>query len=417
MTKMYRSFPFAAAAAFCLAPLHAQGEGADVATRIRSMPGAQVHFELDGPAKLSEAFAETNFGALMADPEMVEFVRTKLEEGMAGNERMLELVQGYRGRVIGAVAIRMGDWGPEFDMAFYLTEDGETSLDEFAELVDENMQDEQMSAGIVDLEVGPHVFRVAIEPEDEEMRMVLPVRMGDGLLLALSNRLEPFLERLLLEDAPVTGGGSATTGARSPVEFSLQFQGLLGEMAEELVADAPITIEQLRSALSMFGIDGLGDLRMAVAPRGDFVESRTTIELQPGGRDVISKFFPKGRTTAADLAPRGSLETSWTAMRLDLAGILRAVLDAARQFDESGEADQMISAYEEQLGVRIEDDLLATLGSDLMFVEPGTPDFEDEMAMMLPPVDGALFALSLTDGPHLAETIDKIRARRGCTRQ
>jgi hypothetical protein len=73
----------------------------------------------------------------------------------------------------------------------------------------------------------------------------------------------------------------------------------------------------------------------------------------------------------------------------------------------------MISVYEEQLGVRLEDDLLATLGSDLLFVEPGAPDMEDEMAMMMPPVDGALFTLSLKDGPHLAETIDKILRTQG----
>jgi hypothetical protein len=114
--------------------------------------------------------------------------------------------------VIGAAAIRMGDWGPEFDVAVYLSDDGETPLDEFVELVAEQMQDEEMAAEIVDLEVGPHVFRVAVDAEEEEMRMVLPLRMGDGILVALSNRLEPFLERLLLEDAPpVTGGGSTTT--------------------------------------------------------------------------------------------------------------------------------------------------------------------------------------------------------------
>ncbi|MGE3173363.1 MAG: hypothetical protein AB7O97_12115 [Planctomycetota bacterium] len=413
--------------------LSAQGE------TLRFVPAdSLLTVRVAGPAAWRDAFADTRIARLLHGPalrplmdrmskgfeEMAERMR---EQSTVDFDALSDGFSGYRGDILvtlqmdmdEAFAAAQEDADPPIAIAFIATPDGHTDLDAMAQLMLEDMEQslERASLQPRDLEVAGHRLRVQ---SDGELEMTAPFVVDGHLLMLIAADLEAKAPGLLDVREPMAAdalpaGTLAGRFAVAPVR-----QWMLRMMADGAGEDAPVDFEALSTAL---GFGALRDVEFALDASGEHLHVRLGVGLEEQSRGLFEVLGTpdSGRPRLQSLLPGHA--AAFSVQTIDLGALRRTI---AAVWEEAGDAlpmsfDDVEAAFAEATKVRLDEDLLAHMGSEMLQIgdyeaqaraieeaafddrEPGAGDL----------LVGTCFAMKLRDGRAFGDSLEQALRSRG----
>ncbi len=412
-------------AALCATPLAAQD-------RNRFVPQDSCFvLRIAAPAKWRSHFAKTQVAKLMDANSLAPLMEQAAQAFDAGMQELRDsglfdadlargLVEDYRGDIVVSVQL---DWDrfaeamqtgatPPMSFVVALTPDGAFDLaavaSEFERMVESQVDAD--AGDLRDLIAGDLTLRRSDNGGDEP-DVTLPAVVDGHLVMLGGTRLEQDATRLLADERRFEKGADD-----APLFLHMDLAPLLSavfEAADE--GDAPFAVSEMMTRMGFGAIEGL---TLRVDADAEHVTGEMSIGLKARERGVF-EMFP-----ATDRAPRllasvppGTESFSVSTMTFrPLFGLARDVWtslgDAApMSFDDA------MDGFTEMTKVRLEQDLIAHLGDEVLVVQDveavrsfDFDDLESDPAAMLA---GTVYGIALRDGRAFDQSLETMLRARG----
>lgn len=383
----------------------------------RFMPAkATISFEVDGPAKFIERFADTNFGAMMASQDFGDLwarAMTLADDAMAAEgdvppeaKELWDVVRttfgAYEGRVTGAVSLEMRGFEdpPKFTFVVACSPSDETDFSEVVRLMAEAAAE---SGDVLTAATTGGGDEVELVKVDEDISLMLPV-INDGHLVFAVGQLDAWIAQLGAEDADEAGGSAASQTAEDAGAHIRVDRSLWSSLVSMLRSSDDFEIVRALDVLGpMIGrVETLGDLTFTLRPAGKYTETVAEIGFASDEPHLFELLWPEG-ATPRDLLPLMPRDGS----SIDSVSFnVPALIEAAKEMLAGGEFtfEQAEEQVAQNLGLQLRADLLDHIAGTAMWGTSVDPEFEDVSIYV---------ALGLKDGAAFEKSIDKALRSQG----
>lgn len=385
--------------------------------------GAQFTMRIKAPAVWHEQFAKTRLAKVFEGPTLApmrkqarekypELLDSAAATGMP-REVLQALVEDYRGELLVSVqfdveasAATEGREPPAFAVMLALTPDGKFDLASL--LAGFRKQDEKYDARLSPLQIGEHAFHVY----DHAMPMTQAELIDGHLVMFLGTALEKLAPGMLART-----NRSERLPADAPLAAHLDFAGFVdaivvaaNEQLKEL--EVPATGQQVLDAIGVTGLDAF-DVSLGTA--GERVTLETNLGTRGRTTGLFGAWFADAKQPALLRYVPPSV-SSFSVSSLDFGAVVRAVTAIAELGEGKQALAEMEAAFREKTRIRLREDLLDLLGSEVMLLG----DLRSFLAQALEsardgsrPDPNRVFAdycagIALRDGKAFAASIDTL---------
>ena len=388
-----------AAAGVVASGVFAQGDAG------RFLPAdSTIVIECDAPARLSEAFAATNMGQMIASEEAAEvwreFEAAFLEEmeemppDAAATYALLEEVfEGYTGRLVFGVSLdfsaveNLETDEPKVVAAFVLTPDGETDFEAAIELFQEQVQERNDDEPIESRTIG-NGDTVEVVAVDTDVSIMLPILLDDHLVIA-AGELDGYLASLGDRE------GEELSAGRGGIAVSID-GGICDDLVEALKGSTDFET-QLGASIIEDMIGGMKDITLDVRPAGQFIDMQMVVHHDPDATNMLDMIEPArpGQVDLIDLAPREG--ASFSAMTVNLDYLIELFGSMANAMGQ--DPDALEDGFAEMFGIELRADILDRFNGNVLF----------QTAMGEDPDDVSIVTtFGLNGGDALEATVEKM---------
>lgn len=390
-----------------------------------------IVMRLGAPAMWRQQFATTQLTKLMQAqtlaPLMDEIgkgIDEALDEIRQEGKLDADLVQGllkdYAGEVVFAMQIDFTDFAtaiqegrpPQMSAVIALSPDGKFDLSALAAGVQKLAEDD--GAPMTDLKVGDHALRVVT---DGPVHASMPTMIDGHLVMLFASDLEKAAPKLL-DTADRAEHGTGGT----PMYMHMQLDGLVATILDiaklQMEADGTELPFDLGQMVTDLGLSSLRTMEFQLGAADKHLDGRFTITtsgkdlglmgmvMVPQGQPKLLRYIPPSAeyygVTAFDI---GAFYTTIAKVWNSLGEQVPMTLDAAE------------AAFAEEMKVRLKQDLLDHIGTELMTIG----DLQAQLAAAAnsedaDPADamsGNLFGIALRNGKAFGESLEKALRARG----
>lgn len=381
------------------------------------------------PAKWQSRFAKTQVAKLLQSATLAPLL-AQLRDGI--DEAMTELRQSgeldvdllealrddYLGELVASVQI---DWDdlptalledrpPAMSAVIALTPGEGIDLAKLATAIGEAVErNTEGRRELRDATVGDLLLRVTAD--DEEMAVSVPALVDGHLVMVFTTgEFEAVAARLLGTDDRYEGDlGSA------PLFVEGRLAAAMSTVMELIADDAGAAPVDVMAVLEGMGIDALDRMHMSVDADQRHVVAEWEVSLRSDAEGLMQAFFTEHRPQLLRLVPPGTELFSTTVF--DVGGLWRGVRDIWQELGDGVPLayDQAMQMFAEATKVRLDDDLIAHLGREMLMLDDLDPEadaMEDEdMAGSM--LAGSCIAVALRDGKAFAQSVETLLRSRG----
>jgi len=387
-----------------------------------------VVFRMASPTKMGEQFRSTKVAKLMQTDAMTPFVDGFTEEMdqtmemlRSSGEFDVDLVEGllksWRGDLIFSAqvdwdgmldAMQYGDM-PSFSFVIALTPDGEFDLSAVAKEFERMIEnDSNRGTNLRDMVVGDLTLRRQ-DNGGEEPDVVLPFMLEDHLVILAGSDLEKSAAKLIGQDSRFQ---KPTNDA--PIYMSLE----VGKLIETVTNSVDNAILEVGDVMSMFGLTALQDLSIKIRPNEESVMTELQIGMAEEGRGIFDMFVASDKQPKLlQAVPVNS--DAFSVSTVNMAPLYTVIADMWTLAADTGGVpisfDGAMEAFTEMTKVRMKEDLIDHLGTEMLSVQSPTSftdpaGYEDTAEAMF---TGTTYGLALRDGEAFAASIEKMIRSRG----
>lgn len=388
-----------------------------------------------GPAQWRSMFGDTRVATLFRGPVLGKLVDTAgqqfdalIEQAKDAPFDLAAVRDGaiaYSGRLILAANVDLSslatamqnDEPPAWSVAWVLTPDGHTDLAAMVEQIGKLA--EASGQEFKDMQVGEQRLRVMVDPH-EPMQVATPTLIGGNVVMLMGSDLEHQAAAYLDATRPRYDGSAMQKSAFAlHLEASAAVQALIDAVSKQGEAQGmPV---DMGGIIADLGLGALQNLSMRVGADGKYMVTDVEVGLAAGHRGMFEIYGKPSamRPKLLDYVPAGA--DAFSATQLDLGAIYRTMSGI---WDSMGPMVPMTredfeQQFAENCKVRLREDLLDLLGSELIYVGDQTAQAEamaDEpqgpaaaMAMFA----GSCYGVQLLDGKKFATSIAAILRANG----
>ncbi len=387
------------------------------------------------PARWKEHFKKTQVAKLFSAQTLAPLVQQAaaaidagMEKARSSGKMDVDVLQrffaDYKGEMVMSLqidfaalpaAIESGD-GPPISAVIALAPDGSFDLAALATAIEKSIEAEIGDRHpITDLVVGEHRLRASINKDG--MPTTLPAMIDGHFVMVMSHDLDQNAARLLGTADRFTG---KIDGRPLFVHAKLEqaMEALMKAVAARMDAQgAPFDVVQM---LRSIGLGSLHAVELALGAEDKHVVGELDLTLGDGERGLLGMaMFEQGSPKLLRCVPASA--ESFSVRALDLGAAFRTI---ATIWGAMGDAvpmtfDQVQTAFTEATKVRLKEDLVDHLGTELLMVgDVETPsdasaseDLEQNPAAAM--FRGSCFGISLRDGKAFGESLEKVIRSRG----
>lgn len=393
---------------------------------VSQAPAQRPFFRLSiaGPEAVRQAILPTNVGSLLSgrQAEMAaNLLRSQIRGilgGVTGGDRVAAKeiearLLGYAGRIeIELWPTEPLDPDADFEGAGRLIfwSDGETDIGAFC--ADLRRIAEASGAPTASIEVGG--TELSIVGQRDGLGCSLPVPHGDGHAVMWFGTHA--------ENAATAGWADITANWQAHTErskayrrndlltFQLDIAAIAGFTTSGLDRDEPSDAMILR----FMGVDTYDMFGTTVSTNGPHLQLELSATFKPGHRGIYEAFLPSIDSIPDVLGrvPSGDAEATFACGHVRWRELWTCIMDFAANFSWFGsktrDLDEIKADANKDAGFDIENDLLASVGTEvLLLFEPSAADAdrEDKRA---PDADGIFFAVEIVDDEKFATVFPKL---------
>jgi hypothetical protein len=426
-------------AALLCATLLSGSLGCELAAQTSAQPAANrfvpanscVVARVGAPARWRAQFEKTQVWKLMHGPTLRPFLdqfdeqfRENLEELRASGRFDADLVQrlydDYAGDLIVSLQV---DWDavpgaaenhedPPVTVVWALTPHESYDLSLLAAEIQKKAESEtEHGEPLRDLVVGEH--RLRIMGGEDGMQATVPAMIDGHLVLLLGRDIAQHAERLLATDKRFEGEiGSQPFFVHGRLAQGIRaFKTILGN---ELDAGAgfggmPFDADTL---FDWIGLTPLDQFSMNVDADGQHLTTDISLSLNGAPTGLLRAIMLEHQPKLLRLVPPGAEWFSVSAF--DPGAIFRLVADIWTEMGDEVPMtwDDAKAAFAEEMKVRLEEDLIAHLGTEVLMVEDTELDAED-LEEMPSALAGSCIGVALRDGKAFGASLETMLRSRG----
>jgi hypothetical protein len=385
-----------------------------------------------GPGAWRAQFAETRIAKLLRGPtlgplveqlgaEVDKLLAKARESGKVDADVLEKALHEYAGEIAVAITIDFAavpaamenDSPPPFGVVIAFGPDGKTDLKKLAE---DTRKAAEEKGGLTDLKVGDQVLRVHTEGD---VATALPFELDGWQVMMVGSQLERqatalFAGKDRFEPPALALQGPLAVHVAAEQGLAVLFEALTAKAVEDGV---PFDVEAL---LAQLGFPALRGLDLVVGSDGEHAAVEMRLSFNDKERGLLAALTPaiKPPPVTMGYVPTGAEVFSITpldfgALYRTIAGVWDQVEDQVPMPRRDAEA-----AFAEACKVRLKEDLLDHVGTELLVVGDDVPpdepdeDADDPFAAAMAAAQGC-FALHLKDGKAFGENIEKLLRARG----
>lgn len=379
------------------------------------------------PAKWKQRFAKTQMAKLFQAPSlepMLAAVSKALDDGIerirsSGKldaDVIQSLIRDYAGDITVAMqmdwedlgAAMMEDRPPAISMIVALSPDGAFDLVSVAAALEKAVeQSTENRRPMKDLTVGD--VRLRITADGDSVQASVPAIVDGQLVMLFANDLEHAAARMLAADKRFEGAiGDKALYAHAHLAPAVS--AFLAAIDEQAGAMIPFDLSQVVSDLGLSAIDA-GTLSI------DATDKRTLVEMEmnlgSGDPGLFSAMLVEEQPKMLRLVPANA--EAFNVSHVNLGAVYSVV---AKVWEQLGDQVPMTmedaeAAFAEACKVRLKEDLLAHLGSEVVTLQSHDevdPDTEEEPANVMA---ATCFAVALKDGKTFGQSLETLLRARG----
>lgn len=371
------------------------------------------------PAKWQKVFARTQVGKLIDGPTLAP-VWEKARQGLtSAMDRMRQsgefdadllqrFLDQYAGDYVVSLQVDWDDLGasmmedrpPAFSLVVALTPDGAFDLAALSTAIETAVEkSEARRKPLRDLTVGD--LRLRITADDGPMQGSLPAMVDGHLVMLLGADLEKSAGRLLAADKRYDG-----SLADKPFFLHAQLDQVvpkfMAALDEQVGAMMPFDLVQM---LTDLGLGSLAGLSVSI----DAIDKQMGTEFElsfAGDPGYFGMFLVDKQPTMLRFVPANANWFSVSQMDINvLYGVVAKVWgQLAGQVPMSLEDAE--AAFAESSKVRLKEDLLAHLGTELLTLQAEAPEAELDEDDPFAALGGSCFAMALRDGKTFGQSLE-----------
>ncbi len=384
-----------------------------------------------GPAKWKQKFATTQVAKLMQGQALAPMM-TQLTDafgqgmdeirksGKFDADLVESLLKDYAGDIVVALQLDLSNLEelmqsgetPPVGVVVALTADNSYDLGKLAAAIDKATEANAADLGTMrDLTVGAHRLRVA---QQENGATTVPMLVDGQLLLLGGNDIDKFAAKVL-GDGPRFAAPAGDSAMMMHVQLDSVMSTFIDAVGSQVAAmGAPFDPAEIMRDL---GLGALTSLQFAVGNDGKHVTGEYTIGMKEGNRGMFDLFTggagaPKLLRCVPPTAETFSVMPFQANRLMEVVGKVWSALG-----DEVPMTwEQAQTAATESLKVRLQEDLFAHMGSELMMLDDAdaaTDEADEDDESPLAALNGTCIGLSLRDGKAFGESIEKMVRARG----
>ncbi len=384
------------------------------------------------PAKWRQQFAKTQVQKLMASQTLAPLFDQATAQidaalgqlrtsGKFDADLIEKLLKDYTGDLVISLQVDWpavmkaaeADGPPPMTFVAALTPDGSYDLAALAAAIQKFAEEETgQRRPLKDLTVGDVRLRIT---DDDMAPACLPAIVDGHLVMIGGSGIEKSAERLLSADKRYEG----TIGSQP-----LFVHAKLGDAMKTLItaledkAEAgelgamPVPVSDM---IAWFGFGDLQTMSMSVGAEEGHVAAEFSVALGSDATGLMSTVMFEHQPKLLRLVPPGSEWFSITPF--DLGAFYRTVANA---WTDLGDAvpitfDEAMTSFTEAMKVRLDEDLIAHVGTEVLMVEDVDPEADAEMSEEDGPfaIAGTCIAVSLKNGKAFGESLETLLRSRG----
>lgn len=388
---------------------------------------------LGAPATWQKQFATTQVAKLLqcqALAPMVTGIGTGIEEmlteirteGKVDADLVKGLLEDYAGSLVVSLQLDFDDLQaamdegrpPHMTAVLAMSPDGKFDLGALAQSVQKTAEADA-NAKVTDLKAGDHLLRVDL---GGPVQVSLPTMIDGHLVMLVGDDLEKTAATALS-----TEGRHEHAGGDAPMFCHLDLGKAVGaitriatQQAEMTGNELPFTIDQLFADL---GLACLETLEMQLGAADQRLAASVALSMNGGERGLLGTFLvAQGQPKLLRYVPPSA--EYFGVGGIDLGALYTTVGKVWKSFGDAVPMtfDDVEAAFTEATKVRLKEDLLDHLGTELLTIGDvaaqmaaagNVAEDQDPAAMM----SGYLFGLSLRSGKAFGESLEKALRSRG----
>ncbi len=373
--------------------------------------GSLVRIAFDGPAKMAEAFAGTNFHDLLTSKEFGDAwapVTQAIQQGieaMKGQapfdpQAVYDATLRYAGRVEMTVGFELEDEEPKVWVALALGGDGHTDLPGACKEVERLALDS--GAPFTERSIGGHKWLT--QHLGSEGFVTLPRMVGERVVvLGGTDNADAALATFFPSQAP------ADTRRETPIALTVDVGAAL-DLIERAVDIENGEGKVFADVMDAVGFGNVEELWVDIGRARRFLDMSMAVTSSGPRQGFLAMIMPND----ARLPATGRLvqqSPSWSVAPIDL-GILMPMLEKVMSVvpDAPMTLADIEAAAVENIGVRLREDLLAHLGGAIL---TAADDTVPEDGSDLGALTSTCFGLELKDGVAFGRSVETMLERAG----
>ncbi len=379
------------------------------------------------PAKWKQKFAKTQmaklFQAPSLEPAMTEFskaldagIERIRSTGKLDADVIQSLIRDYAGDITVAMqldwddlsAAMMEDRPPAMSMIVALSPDGAFDLASVAAAVEKAVeQSAENRRPMKDLTVGD--VRLRITSDGDSVQASVPAIVDGQLVMLFANDLEHAAPKMLAADKRFEGAiGDKAFYARAHLAPAVS--AFLTALDEQVGAMVPFELSQVMSDLGLSALDG-GTLSIDATDKRTIVEME--MNLSDGDPGLFGAMLVQEQPKMLRLVPANS--EAFNVSHANLGAVYSVVAKVWEQFGDQAPMtmEDAEAAFAEACKVRLKEDLLAHLGSEVVTLQSHDevdPDAEQDPTNV---VATTCFVVALKDGKAFGQSLETLLRARG----
>lgn len=414
-TSPLQLFPFSLLCAFATAQTSAQPAAN------RFVPAdSWVVARVSAPAKWQKQFSKTQIGKLFDGPTLAPVMEQgrkalaatmdQLRQSGAFDAELLErMLDQYSGDFVFSLQVDWEDLGsammedrpPAFSLVVALTPDGSFDLPALATAIETAVEKhDAQRRPMRDLTVGD--LRLRVTADEGPVQATVPAMIDGHLVMVLGADLDKQAARLLGADRRYEGAlGDKPLWVHARLDQAVP--KLLSAIDEQVGGMLPFDLMQMMTDL---GLAALSGLTMSI----DAVDKQAAIDAEvsfAGDPGYFGAFLVDKPPTMTRFVPANANWFGLSHVDLNVAySVVRKIWDQlAGQVPMSVEDAE--AAFADSCKVRLKEDLLAHVGTEMLSVQAEVEDGEeDDEADLFAAFGASCFALELRDGKAFGQSLE-----------
>ena len=383
------------------------------------------------PAKWRQQFAKTQVNKLMASQTLTPLLdqATAHIDAALGQLRtsgkfdadlIEKLLKDYTGDLVISVQVdwpamikaAQEDGPPPITFVAALTPDGSYDLAALAAAITKFAEEQtEQRRPLKDLTVGDLRLRIT---DDDMAAACLPAMVDGHLVMIGGSGIEKSAERLLSADKRYEGTiGSQPFFVHAKLDDAMKtlITALEDQMESGELSAMPVPVSDM---IAWFGFGGLQTMSMSLGAEDQHVAAEFAVTLSGDATGLMGAVMLEQQPKLLRLVPPGSEWFSITPF--DVGALYRTLATA---WTDLGDVvpitfDEAMKSFTEAMKVRLDEDLIAHVGTEVLMVEDLTEIDEDVSEEDGPPaLAGTCVAVSLKNGKAFGESLETLLRSRG----